>query len=150
MDSGSGFWVAEWRSVAANWRLPMIETLETIEPYTSYRVAIALVLFGIFVYSVVTTIANAFSLRDFIRDLNRQVNENRLFDDVRLELDPNRDLTALPRLNAKPGRIIKLALLSACLRLVSFRTLWRNGLLILGCAILAPMCAVAYWYVFTL
>jgi len=128
----------------------MIETLEGLEPYTSYRFAIGLVLTGIFAYSVYTTIASLRSLREFIAELNQQVHDHRLFDSVRLDLDPDFDLSNVPELKARPGNIIKLALKSAVLRLFSLRTLWRNGGLILGCLVLAPACAVAYWYVFTL
>jgi hypothetical protein len=128
----------------------MLDTLEQIEPYTSYRFALALVLAGITAYWVFTSIGALRSLRLFVAEMNRQVNEQRLFNEVRLRLDRRFDLDALPLLRAKPGRIIKLALLSASLRLLGWRSLLRVSHYLLAIAILLPACGVAYWFAFTL
>lgn len=101
----------------------LLDFLHSAEPYTSYRYVLGLVLGGITVYFVVTAIMSLRNLQGLLQDFNRQVNEQRLFDDVRLMLDPDYDLSLEKPLRAKPGRIIKLSLLSACLRLLSFRTL---------------------------
>jgi hypothetical protein len=127
-----------------------MDLLEQVEPYTSYRFALALVLAGITLYWLITSIGALRSLRQFIADMNQQVNEQRLFNDVRLRLDRRFDLESLPPLRAKPGRIIKLALLSACMRLLGWRSLLRVSHYLLAIAILAPACVVAYWFVFTL
>lgn len=124
--------------------------LEQAEPYTSYRYVLGLVLTGLFIYFLVTSILSLRNLQGLLRDMNRQVNEKRFFDDVRLRLDPDWDISQERPLKAKPGRIIKLSLLSSCLRLLSFRTLVYVFPELLGVITLGSAAAVAYWYVFTL
>lgn len=124
--------------------------LESAEPYTSYRYVLGLVLTGLFVYFLVTSILSLKNLRDLLRDMNRQVNEKRFFDDVRLRLDPDWDVSHERPLKAKPGRIIKLSLLSNCLRLISFRTFLYVFPELVGVTLVGSAAAVAYWYVFTL
>lgn len=128
----------------------LLDFLHSAEPYTSYRYVLGLVLGGITVYFVVTAIMSLRNLQGLLQDFNRQVNEQRLFDDVRLMLDPDYDLSLEKPLRAKPGRIIKLSLLSACLRLLSFRTLVYVFPELIGVILMGSASAVAYWYVFTL
>lgn len=128
----------------------LLDFLHSAEPYTSYRYVLGLVLGGITVYFVVTAIMSLRNLQGLLQDFNRQVNEQRLFDDVRLMLDPDYDLSLEKPLRAKPGRIIKLSLLSACLRLLSFRTLVYVFPELIGVVIVGSAAAVAYWYVFTM
>lgn len=128
----------------------LLDFLHSAEPYTSYRYVLGLVLGGITVYFVVTAIMSLRNLQGLLQDFNRQVNEQRLFDDVRLMLDPDYDLSLEKPLRAKPGRIIKLSLLSACLRLLSFRTLVYVFPELIGVIIVGSAAAVAYWYVFTM
>ena len=127
----------------------MESLLESLEPYTSYRFALGLVLAGMTLYWLVTSLGSLRNLRDFMRDLNMQVNDERLFNDVRVQLDPDCDLDELPPLKAKPGRIIKLALLSVCVRMLGWRTVRRVWLELAGCLLLAPACLYAYWLVFS-
>jgi hypothetical protein len=127
----------------------MLDFLESLEPYTSYRFALGLVLTGMTLYWVITSLGGVRTLRAFIRDLNTQVNDERMLNDVRLDLDPDFDVTTLPRLNAKPGRIIKLELLTVSVRMMSWRTLRRVWLELLGCAVLLPAAVYAYWVVFS-
>ncbi|MCZ7604656.1 MAG: hypothetical protein M5U25_01000 [Planctomycetota bacterium] len=128
----------------------LLDFLHSAEPYTSYRYVLGLVLGGITVYFVVTAIMSLRNLQGLLQDFNRQVNEQRLFDDVRLMLDPDYDLSLEKPLKARPGRIIKLSLLSACLRLLSFRTLVYVFPELIGVIIVGSAAAVAYWYVFTM
>lgn len=128
----------------------LLDFLHSAEPYTSYRYVLGLVLGGITVYFVVTAIMSLRNLQGLLQDFNRQVNEQRVFNDVRLMLDPDYDTSLEKPLRAKPGRIIKLSLLSACLRLLSFRTLVYVFPELIGVIVLGSASAVAYWYVFTL
>jgi hypothetical protein len=127
----------------------MPDFFETLEPYTSYRFALGLVLTGMTIYWVATSYGGLRTLRAFMRDMNMQVNDGRLFNEVRIQLDPEADLTTLPPLQAKPGRIIKLELLSVCVRMLSWRTMRRVWMELLGCLLLAPLCLYAYWLVFS-
>lgn len=127
----------------------MLDFLEGVEVYTSYRFALALALSGLTIYWVITSLGSLRSLREFMAELNTRVNEDRLFNEMRRAMDPERDLTQLRPLQAKPGRIIKFALLSTILRMFSFRTFKRVWLELLGCLILAPLCIYAYWVVFS-
>jgi hypothetical protein len=128
----------------------LLDFLHSAEPYTSYRYVLGLVLGGITVYFVVTAIMSLRNLQGLLQDFNRQVNEQRVFNDVRLMLDPDYDTSLEKPLRAKPGRIIKLSLLSACLRLLSFRTLVYVFPELIGVMLVGSAAAVAYWYVFTL
>lgn len=128
----------------------LLDFLHSAEPYTSYRYVLGLVLGGITVYFVVTAIMSLRNLQGLLQDFNRQVNEQRVFNDVRLMLDPDYDTSLEKPLRAKPGRIIKLSLLSACLRLLSFRTLVYVFPELIGVLILGSAAAAAYWFVFTL
>jgi hypothetical protein len=127
----------------------MLDFLEKLEPYTSYRFALGLVLAGMTLYWVITSLGGVRTLRAFMRDLNSQVNDERLFNDVRLDLDPDFDLSTLPRLQAKPGRIVKLELITVSVRMLSWRTLRRVWLELLGCGVLLPAVVYSYWAVFS-
>ncbi|MCA8910501.1 MAG: hypothetical protein KDB82_02260 [Planctomycetes bacterium] len=127
----------------------LVSFLNSAEPYTSYRYVLGLVLTGLTVYYFYTAWASVRNMQGLLRDLNRQVNEQRLFDDVRLMLDPDYDVTQERPLKAKPGRIIKLSVLSACLRLFSFRTLVYVFPELIGVILVGGAAGVAYWYVFT-
>jgi hypothetical protein len=127
----------------------LAEFMRSAEPYTSYRYVLGLVLTGLFVYFLVTSILSLRNLRGLLQDMNRQAREHGVFHDVRLMLDPDYQSTSRPP-RAKPGRIIKLALYSACLRLVSFRTLAYVLPELIGVIVVGSAAAVAYWYVFTL
>jgi hypothetical protein len=128
----------------------LIEFLESAEPYTSYRYVLGLVLGGLTLYFVYTGYASIRNFQGLLRDLNRQVHEQRVFNDVRVMLEPGFDISTVPPLKAQPGRIIKLSVLSACLRLISFRTLRAVWLELIGVVVLGAATMVAYWYVFTL
>ena len=126
----------------------LAEFLRSAEPYTSYRYVLGLVLTGLTVYFVVTSILSLRNIQGLLHDLNRQAREHGVFHDVRLMLDPEYNATSKP-LRAKPGRIIKLALYSACLRLISFRTLVYVFPELIGELVVGSAAAAAYWYVFT-
>lgn len=127
----------------------MLEFLESTEPYTSYRYLIGLVLTGLTFYWLVTSLGSVRSFQAFVRDMNRHVDEDRFMNEVRKELDPEFDTSVLPPLKSKPGRIIKLSVLSATLRLISFRTLRAVWADLLGIVLLAPLCVYAYWWIFS-
>jgi hypothetical protein len=128
----------------------LAELLQGAEPYTSYRYILGLVLTGLTVYYLYTSIASIRNLQGLMRDLNRQVNEDRLFDDVRKMLDPEYDVSVERPLKAKPGRIIKLSILSASLKLISWSNLRYVLPELIGVIVLLAGSCVAYWYVFTL
>ncbi|MBX3460519.1 MAG: hypothetical protein KF696_11245 [Planctomycetes bacterium] len=127
----------------------MLEFLESLEPYSSYRFLLGLVLTGMTIYWLATSLGSLRSFRQFVRELNMQVNDERLMNDVRRIVDPEFDLSVLPPLKARPGQIVKLTLLSAVLRMVSFRTLCRVWPELVGCALLLPACGYSYWLVFS-
>ena len=127
-----------------------LEFFESAEPYTSYRYVLGLVLGGLTLYFFYTSFASLRNFQGLLRDFNRQVHEQRVFNDVRQKLEPGFDISTVPPLKAHPGRIVKLAVLSACLRLISFRTLRYVWLELLGVIVLGAAALVAYWFVFTL
>ncbi|MCB9893712.1 MAG: hypothetical protein H6839_04610 [Planctomycetes bacterium] len=126
----------------------LAEILKGAEPYTSYRYVLGLVLAGLTIYFIVTSILSLRNLQGLLQDLNRQAREHGVFHDVRLMIDPEYKATSKP-LRAKPGRIIKLSILSACLRLISFRTLVYVFPELMGVIVIGGAAAAAYWYVFT-
>ena len=128
----------------------LVEFLESAEPYTSYRYGLGLVLSGMTLYFVYTAYASIRNFQGLLRDLNRQVHEQRVFNDVRVMVEPGFDISTVPPLKAQPGRIIKLSVLSAVLKLLSFRTLRAVWLDLSGVVVLTAAIIVAYWYVFTL
>lgn len=127
----------------------LVAFLNSAEPYTSYRYVLGLVLSGLTIWYLYTAYASVRNFQGLLRDMNSQVNDQRLFDDVRLMLDPKYDVSHEKPLKAKPGRIIKLTALRACLRLLSFRTLVYVFPELIGVLVLGSAAAAAYWYVFT-
>ena len=127
----------------------MPEWLEQIEPYTSYRYFIGLVLSGITVYLGINAWLSIRSMTGLLHDLDAQAASSRLFDEVREVLEPGVDLSALPPTRARPGRIIRLIVMSAALRVFGFRSLIRLAPELMACTLLAAACLVAYYYVFT-
>lgn len=126
----------------------MEHLLTAIEPYASFRFTLGLVLTGLTVYVMVNSAISLRQFYAFLNDLDKQAKGQRLLDPARLALDPNTDLSKLPPLKARPGRIIRNAVAIAWLRLFSWRTLrlhWREFALI---ALLGAACLPAYWYVF--
>jgi hypothetical protein len=126
----------------------MEDLLIALEPYASFRFTLGLVLTGLTIYVMVNS---AISVRQFyalMHDFDQQAKGQRLLDQARLALDPCIDLSKSPRLQARPGRIIRNYVALAWLRLFSLRTLrlhWREFALIV---LLAAACVPAYWYVF--
>ncbi|MBE7492440.1 MAG: hypothetical protein HS108_11865 [Planctomycetes bacterium] len=128
----------------------MLDFLERLEPYTSYRYVLGLVLGGLTLYFVVTSLASLRQLGALLRDLNSLASQGRILDEARLAVDPNCDLKALPTLKSKPGRAVRLLLLLAVLRVLSPRSLARLWPELLAVAVLAALSLWAYVYVFTL
>lgn len=127
----------------------LAEILQATEPYASYRFIIALVLTGLTVYYLYTSFASIRNLQGLIRDLNRQVNEDRLFDDVRKRIDPDYDVSVERPLRAQPGRIVKLTVLSTTLRMLSWKSVRYVLPELIGVAVLLAACVYTYWNVFT-
>lgn len=127
----------------------MFDFLEKLEPYSSYRFILGLVLTGMTIYWLITSLGSIRTFKAFVRDLNMQVNDQRLFSDVRKILEPEYDVSVLPPLKAKPGQIIKLTLITVVLRMAGWRTFKRVWPELLGCLLLAPACLYAYWLVFS-
>lgn len=126
----------------------MPDFLQSLEPYTSYRYMLGLVLGGLTVWFVV---AGVLALRQYaamMKDFNRLASEARVFDDARLALDPNYDLTKVPTLKAKPGRVVKMMAILAALRVLSPRSLARMAPELIAVALLAAGNVWALWYVF--
>lgn len=126
----------------------MEDLLIALEPYASFRFTLGLVLTGLTLYVMVNS---AISVRQFyalMHDFDKQAKGQRLFDQARLALDPDFDLTKAPRLKVRPGRIVRNYVALAWLRLFSWRTVlrhWREfGLIVL----LSAACVPFYWYVF--
>ncbi len=120
----------------------------TVEPYASFRFTLGLVLTGVTIYLLVNSLISLRQFLTFLRDLDQQVAGQRMLDQARLALDPEMDLSKLPPLRARPGRIIRQAVLISLLRLVSWRSFannWREWMIL---AALSTACLPAYWYVF--
>lgn len=128
----------------------MEDVVNSLEPYASYRFVLGLVLIGLFVYFTWTAVMSLRNMQGLLDDLNAQVNENRMFDDVRVKIDPDVDLSAERPLRARPGRIVKLSVLSSCLRLFSLRTIVYVLPELIAVTLLGTASAVAYWFVFTM
>ncbi|MCC6151641.1 MAG: hypothetical protein IT461_15420 [Planctomycetes bacterium] len=126
----------------------MEDLLIALEPYASFRFTLGLVLTGLTIYVMVNS---AISLRQFyalMHDFDQQAKGQRLLDQARLALDPSIDLSKSPRLQARPGRIIRNYVALAWLRLFSWRTLWRHWREFALIVLLSAACVPAYWYVF--
>ncbi|MCC6573386.1 MAG: hypothetical protein IT462_06300 [Planctomycetes bacterium] len=127
----------------------LLESMEHLEPYTSYRVALSFVLGAITLYTLVEA---AISVRSFFRileGLDTISRERRLFDSVRLSVNPEIDLTKLPPHKSKPGRALRLMVLTAAIKVVdrnSLKRCWGELALI---ALLAPACVAAYVYIYS-
>ncbi|MBK9973539.1 MAG: hypothetical protein IPP14_01995 [Planctomycetes bacterium] len=128
----------------------MPDFLEKLEPYTSYRYILGLVLGGLTLYFVVTSLLSLRQLAALLRDFNNLAAQGRVLDDARLALDPGCDLKHLPTLKAKPGRIVKMMLLLAVLKVLRPASLVRLWPELTAVTVLAVLSAWSYVYVFTL
>jgi hypothetical protein len=127
----------------------MEDLLIALEPYASFRFSLGLVLTGLTIYVMVN---GAISVRQFyalMHDFDQQAKGQRLLDQARQALDPSIDLSKLPRLKARPGRIIRSYVALAWLHLLSWRTLWLHWREFALIALLLAACVPAYWYVFS-
>lgn len=127
----------------------MLDTLERLEPYSSYRYLLGLVLGGLTLYLLWSSWVSVRQFLGLLRDFNRMASKGRMLDEARLTLDPEFDLAALPPLKAQPGRVILLAALSAALRVISWRTARELAPELALAALLAGASLAAYWYVFS-
>lgn len=126
----------------------MEDLLIAIEPYASFRFTLGLVLTGLTIYVMVNS---AISVRQFyalMHDFDQQAKGQRLLDQARLALDPTIDLSKSPRLQARPGRIIRNYVALAWLRLFSWRTVAHHWFEFALIALLSAACVPLYWYVF--
>jgi hypothetical protein len=126
-----------------------MELLERIEPYTSYRFTLGLVLSGITLWSLVTSGISIVQTARLLADLDLMTRQARLLDAARAAAGDSRPVSELPVMTARPGRAIRLLLLLHLLRLLRPRALARCwpewlGLLVLGVANL-----YAYYVIFT-
>ena len=126
----------------------MLDLLEKIEPYSSYRYMLALMLGGLTLYLLINAVLTVKSMIGVLRDFDAQVGTKRMFNVARQEVDPDFDFSSLPQLRARPGRIIKLMALRATLRLFSFRTLIHLLPELLIAAALAAASGAAFYYVY--
>lgn len=127
----------------------MEELLTAIEPYASFRFTLGLVLTGLTIYVAVSSAIGLRQFYAFLNDLDKQAQGQRVLDAARLALDPNTDLSKLPPLKARPGRIIRNAVAIAWLRLFSWRTLWLHWREFALIGLLGAACLPAYWFIFT-
>lgn len=129
----------------------MLEDLiVALEPYASYRFTLGLVLAGLTLYVSVSGLISLRQFMLFLADVDRQSKGARLLDAARLALDPACDLSRSPRLSARPGRIVRNAVLISFLRLISWRTLMKHWPEFLVLALLTALCLAAYGRVFAL
>ncbi|MBX3475352.1 MAG: hypothetical protein KF754_13310 [Planctomycetes bacterium] len=128
----------------------MLDFLERLEPYTSYRYILGLVLGGLTLYFVVTSLVSLKQLAGLLRDFNNLASQGRVLDDARLAIDPNCDLRHLPTLKSRPGRVVKLMLLIAVLKQLRPSSLARLWPEFVAVAVLGGLSLWAYVYVFTL
>jgi hypothetical protein len=126
----------------------MPDFLQSLEPYTSYRYVLGLVLGGLTGWFVLTGVLSLRQFAAMLRDFNRLASEARVFDDARLALDPDYDLSKVPKLKARPGRVVKLMALRAVLRLLSPRSLARMAPEVIVVGALVAANTWALWYVF--
>ncbi len=122
----------------------MEQFVETIEPYSSYRYVLALVLFGLTTWLVVSSILSLRGMRQLMLTVNRQMQSRRLLDDVRIMLDPDHDLSQSEPYRANTARIAKLAMLRALLRQFGWKTLRAVWLELVLLAALSLACVWAY------
>lgn len=127
----------------------MLDTLERLEPYSSYRYLLGLVLGGLTLYLLWSSWVSLRQFLGLMRDFNRMASRGRLLDEARLSVDPKFDLASLPPLKARPGRVILLAALNAALRVVSWRTARELAPELLLALALGSASLAAYWYVFS-
>lgn len=128
----------------------MFDFLERLEPYTSYRYVLGLVLGGLTLYFVVTSLVSLRELAGLLRDFNNLASQGRILDEARLAIDPKCDLKALPTLKSRPGRVVKLILLIAVLKVLRPSSLAKLGPELAAVAVLGALSLWAYVYVFTL
>lgn len=126
----------------------MPDFLQSLEPYTSYRYTLGLVLGGLTLWFVLTGLLALREYSAMLRDFNRLASQIRVLDDARVALDPGFDLSKLPTLKARPGRTVKLMIILAALRVLSPRSLARMAPELIAVALLATASAWALWYVF--
>lgn len=128
----------------------MPDFIERLEPYTSYRYILGLVLGGLTLYFVVTSLLSLRQLAGLLRDFNNLASQGRILDDARLAINENCDLKHLPTLKARPGRVVKLMLLIAVLKVLRPRSLARLWPELTAVTVLAALSVWSYLYVFTL
>ncbi|MDC1141605.1 hypothetical protein OAU50_00815 [Planctomycetota bacterium] len=127
----------------------MNEFLQSIEPYSSYRFIMGLVLTGLTIYMFAMSYVSFRNFKGFLAELNQNAKEQRVFDEVRKMIAEDYDVERNPTLTANPGRVIKLAAIEAALKVFTWRTAVRLMPEILSIIALATGCAVAYYFVFT-
>jgi hypothetical protein len=128
----------------------MPDFIERLEPYASYRYILGLVLGGLTLYFVVTSLLSLRQLAGLLRDFNNLASQGRVLDDARLAIDAHCDLKHLPTLKAKPGRVIKLILLIAVLKVLRPASLARLWPELTAVTVLTVLSVWSYMYVFTL
>lgn len=127
----------------------LIESLARLEPYTSYRVALSFVLGAITLYTLVEALISVRSFFKILDGLDALSHERRMFDSVRLSVEPGLDLSKMPPHKSKPGRALRLMVLNAAIKVVDLeqaKRCWRELTLI---ALLLPACVVAYAYIYS-
>ncbi|MHC4841671.1 MAG: hypothetical protein ACYTDT_12100 [Planctomycetota bacterium] len=127
----------------------MQELLNDIEPYSSYRFIMGLVLTGLTIYMFAMSYVSYRNIKGFLIELNENAKESRVFDEVRTMIMEDYDVERHPTLTANPGRIIKLSAIDAALRVFTWRTAVKLLPEILCIIALSAGCAIAYYFVFT-
>lgn len=128
----------------------MPDFLQSLEPYTSYRYILALVLGGLTLFFVVSGLIELRQLSGLLADFNRMAGKGRVLDEARLAVDPGCDLQQLPTLKAKPGRVVKLMLLLVVLRQFRLHNLLSLAPELVAIVLLGAGCVWSLEYVFTL
>lgn len=126
----------------------MNEFLQSVEPYSSYRFIMGLVLTGLTIYMLAMSYVSYRNFKGFLAELNENAKEQRVFDEVRVMISKEHDVTRHPTLTANPGRVIKLLAISAGLRVVTWRTVLQLLPEILCIIALGTGCVIAYYFVF--
>lgn len=128
--------------------MPMEAFLEKVEPYSSYRFLLGLALGGLTLWIVVSFLISIKHFYALLADLDRKAASRRLFDGARRSVRADVSLEGLPLPRARPGRALKLLLLTSLLRLLGPRTIKECWPEMLGIVLLGAACLAIYTYVF--